>query len=189
MKAHIVGGGFGGLAAAALLIRNAELSGQDITIYEADKEVGGGLFLDGTPQSGYNLPGSVFDKEFRCAFDLLATIPSARDPAVSVTEEFFAFNDSEPFDDRGHIVDRNGRVVPHGPRFGLSFRDFADLARIGITPEALLEGRRIDEFFSQEFFSTEFWLLWSTIMGSLKQHSAIEFRRYMNRFLYLFPNL
>ncbi|MEA2726492.1 MAG: hypothetical protein QOF70_967, partial [Acetobacteraceae bacterium] len=26
MKAHIVGGGFGGLAAAALLIRNADMS-------------------------------------------------------------------------------------------------------------------------------------------------------------------
>jgi oleate hydratase len=35
MKAHIVGGGFGGLAAAAYLIRNAGVSGQDITIYEA----------------------------------------------------------------------------------------------------------------------------------------------------------
>src|SRR5690349_19610174 len=35
MKAHIIGGGFGGLAAAALLIRNAGVSGADITIYEA----------------------------------------------------------------------------------------------------------------------------------------------------------
>ena len=26
-------------------------------------------------------------------------------------------------------------------------------------------------------------------MGSLPQHSVIEFRRYMNRFLYLFPDL
>ena len=26
-------------------------------------------------------------------------------------------------------------------------------------------------------------------MGSLPQHSAIEFRRYMNRFLYLFADL
>ena len=34
MKAHIVGGGFGGLAAAAYLIRNAEVPGQDIAIYE-----------------------------------------------------------------------------------------------------------------------------------------------------------
>jgi 2-polyprenyl-6-methoxyphenol hydroxylase-like FAD-dependent oxidoreductase len=35
MKAHIVGGGFGGLAAAALLIRNADVPGVDITVYEA----------------------------------------------------------------------------------------------------------------------------------------------------------
>ena len=42
MKAHIVGSGFGGLAAAALLIRNADVPGADITIYEADDVLGGG---------------------------------------------------------------------------------------------------------------------------------------------------
>ena len=66
MKAHIVGGGFGGLAAAALLIRNADMSGPDITIYEADEKLGGGFFLAGDAKSGYNLPGSIFDREFRC---------------------------------------------------------------------------------------------------------------------------
>ena len=40
MRAHIIGGGFGGLAAAALLIRNAGVSGENITIYEADEQVG-----------------------------------------------------------------------------------------------------------------------------------------------------
>jgi oleate hydratase len=40
MKAHIVGGGLRGLAAAALLIRNAEVPGADITIYEADELLG-----------------------------------------------------------------------------------------------------------------------------------------------------
>jgi oleate hydratase len=188
MKAYIVGGGFGGLAAAALLIRNAEMSGADITIFEADEVLGGGFFLGGSAKSGYNLPGSVFDKEFRCTFDLLESIPSARDPSISVTEDFFAFNTSEPYQDRGHIFDRNGRIV-HGPRFGLSLGDGLRLARVVLTPEAMLDGRRIDEFFSENFFSTEFWFLWSTIMGSLPQHSAIEFRRYMNRFLYLFADL
>jgi myosin-crossreactive antigen len=80
MKAHIVGGGFGGLAAAALLIRNAGMSGPDITIYEADETLGGGFFLAGDAKSGYNLPGSIFDKEFRCALDLLAKIPLRRTP-------------------------------------------------------------------------------------------------------------
>src|SRR5689334_18639392 len=188
MKTHIVGSGFGGLAAAALLIRNAEVPGADITIYEADHVLGGGFFLGGSAAGGYNLPGSVFDKEFRCTFDLLKAIPSARNPSVSVTEDFFAFNTGEPYQDKAHILDRDGRIV-HGPRYGLSLGDGISLARVVLTPEAMLDGRRIEEFFSRQFFLTEFWFLWSTIMGSLPQHSVIEFRCYMNRFLYLFPDL
>jgi oleate hydratase len=188
MKAHIVGGGFGGLAAAAYLIRNAGVSGQDITIYEADERMGGGFSLGGSAASGYSLPGSVFDSEFRCTFDLLGAIPSASDPAISVKDEFFAFNARDPFSDRAHIIDRNGRIL-HGPHFGLRVRDGVDLVRLALTPESMLDGRRIEEFFSSRFFSTEFWLLWTTIMGSLPEHSATEFRRYMNRALALFPNL
>ena len=150
MKAHIVGGGFGGLAAAALLIRNAGMSGADITIYEADEQLGGGFFLGGSATSGYNLPGSVFDKEFRCTFDLLKSIPSIRNPSISVTEEFFAFNNGEPYDDRAHILDRDGRIV-HGPRFGLSLGDGLSLTRLVLTPEAMLDGRRIQEFFPRDF--------------------------------------
>ena len=188
MKAHIVGGGFGGLAAAALLIRNADVPGQDITIYEANDKLGGGFFLDGSATSGYNLPGSVFDKEFRCAFDLLATIPTEAHPNISVKEQFFTFNKEHPFVDQVHIVDSALRTV-HGPRYGLSWRDGLALAWLCVTPEDWRDGRRIEEFFPPKFFETEFWLLWSTIMGSLPQHSLIEFRRYMNRFVYLFPDL
>jgi oleate hydratase len=188
MKAHIVGGGFGGLAAAAYLIRNAQVPGEDITIYEADRRMGGGFFLGGSAESGYNLPGSVFDNEFRCTFDLLGAIPSASNPAVSVKDEFFTFNANDLFHDRAHIIDRNGRVM-HRPHYGLSLRDGFDLVRLVLTLEARLDGRRIEEFFSPRFFTTEFWLLWSTIMGSLPQHSATEFRRYMKRALKLFPDL
>jgi oleate hydratase len=189
MKAHIVGGGFGGLAAAAYLIRNAGLSGQDITIYEADERMGGALPLGGNAESGYILPaGSVFDAEFRCTFDLLKTIPSASDPAISVKDEFFAFNARYPFNVRARLIDRNGHIV-HGPRFGLRVRDGFDLVRLALTPETMLDGRRIKEFFSPQFFSTEFWLIYSTIMGSLPQHSLMELRRYLNRMLHVFPYL
>ena len=47
MKAHIVGGGFGGLAAAVYLVRDAGMSGQDITVYEADDRLGGAFSLAG----------------------------------------------------------------------------------------------------------------------------------------------
>jgi oleate hydratase len=188
MKAHIVGGGFAGLAAAALLIRNANVSGADITIYEAENKLGGGFFLDGDAEHGYNLPGSIFDKEFRCALDLLGTIPTQGFPNINVAEQFLTFNNEHPFDDQTHIVDRDLRPV-HGPRYGLTLGDGLALAKLSLTPEASLQGQLIRDVFSSKFFETEFWLLWSTLMGSLPQHSIIEFRRYLNRFVYLFPDL
>ena len=189
MKAQIIGGGFGGLAAAAYLIRDAGMSGNQITIYEANERIGGGFFLGGDAQTGYSIPGSVFDANFRCTFSLFEIIPSGSNPRISVKDEFLDFNARNPFQDRARIVDGNGQVVPHQPGFGLGLGDALDFLRLALTPEAMLDGRRIEEFFSPQFFSTEFWLLWSTLMGSLPEHSAIEFRRYVNRTLGLFPNL
>ena len=188
MKAHIIGGGFGGLATAALLIRNADLSGPDITIYEADEKLGGGFFLEGDATSGYSLPGSIFDKEFRCALDLLAHIPTRSFPSISVAEQFLTFNKEHPFVDRTHVVDRHLQRL-HDQRYGLTLSDGLRLARLSLTPEASLDGEVIRDWFPPKFFATEFWLLWSTLMGSLPQHTIIEFRRYLNRFVYLFPDL
>ena len=180
-KAHIVGGGLAGLAAAAYLIRNAGVPGQDITIYEARERLGGAFFPSGSAQTGYNPCGHfLLGAEFRCTFDLLATIPSVTNPRISIKDELSAFNASHPFNNRVHIIDRNGTVARE-PRFGLNAGDGLALSRLALTPEASLDGRRIEEFFSPKFFSTEFWLLCSTITGSLPQHSATEFRRYLNR--------
>jgi oleate hydratase len=189
MKAHIVGGGFGGLAAAACLILNAGVPGSDIVIYEASDEPGGGFFLGGDSTNGYNLPGSVFDDKFFCAFSLLAQVPSLSDPSQSVKDQFFAFNQANPFNDRGHIVDGSGAVVGHTAGFGLTPEDLLAFLKLLITPEAQLDDKRIDQFFSKSFFSTEFFLLYSTIMGPLPQHSAMEFSRYINRTALLLPSL
>jgi oleate hydratase len=189
MKAHIVGGGFAGLAAAALLIRDLKTPGSDITIYEADDKLGGGFFLDGGAERGYNLPGSIFDKHFNCAVDLLTTIPTQDYPDINVGNQFLTFNREHPFDDQTHIVDRDLHHVHDPLRYGLTLGDGLTLMKLSLTPEASLDGQLIRDWFSQRFFDTEFWLLWSTEMGSLPQHTIIEFRRYLNRFVYLFPDL
>ena len=48
---------------------------------------------------------------------------------------------------------------------------------------------RIDECFELHFFETNFWLMWSSMFGFQTWHSAIELRRYLVRFLRLFPDL
>ena len=106
MKAHIVGGGFAGLAAAALLIRNANMPGPDITIYEADDKLGGGFFLDGDAE---RLQPARLD--LRQGVPLRFGSARGRSPPkaysnINVAEQFLTFNKEHPFDDQTHIVDR-----------------------------------------------------------------------------------
>jgi oleate hydratase len=146
--------------------------------------------LAGDAKSGYNLPGSIFDREFRCALDLLAKIPTQAYSNINVAEQFLTFNKEHPLVDQTHIVDRNLRRM-HDPRYGLNLSDGLRLAQLSLAREARVgrSAHYCKDWFSPRFFATEFWLLWSTLMGSLPQHTIIEFRRYLNRFVYLFPDL
>ena len=51
----------------------------------------------------------------------------------------------------------------------------------------LLDDVPVRGFFPDDFYRSEFFLAWSTMMGPLPDHSAIEFRRYLLRFLHVTP--
>lgn len=189
MRAHLVGSGLASLAAAAWLIRDAGALGPNIRIYEAADWLGGAMAMGGGPESGYVLPtGRVFEPQYRCAFELFSFIPSIGDPHLSIKDEILAFNERHGYFDRAHVLDRDLNVI-RSAHYGLSLADRVALVRLATTPEAKLERRRIDEFFSEDFFSSEFWFLWAPLMGPLRQHSALEMRRFINRFLHLAGDL
>lgn len=189
MKAHLVGGGLASLAAAVSLIREAGVLGPNITIYEAAPRLGGAMALSGSAETGYVLPtGRVFEREYRCAFELFSAIPAASDPTISIRDEIVAFNDRHGWIDRARILDREGRIL-RDRRFGLTRRHRLCLLGVMLTPEPRLEGRRIDELFDADFFETEFWLLWVSLLNALPQHSALEMRRFLRRFLHILPEL
>ncbi len=56
-KAYLVGGGIGSLAAAAFMIRDGNVPGENISILEAAPIMGGSLDGAGNPKSGYSLRG------------------------------------------------------------------------------------------------------------------------------------
>ena len=189
MKAHVVGSGIASLAAAAYLIKDGGFLANTITIYEAAPTLGGAMSMSGGPDTGYVLPtGRVFERHYRCAFGLFSLVPSASDPQRSIADEILEFNDRHGYDDRVRIIDRAGNVV-HSDHFGLSIGNRIDLLKLALTPEDLLDGKSVSDFFAEDFFETEFWILWTTLMNALPQHSAIEFRRFMYRFLHILPEL
>ena len=71
-KAWLIGGGVGSLAAAAFLIRDGAVPGENITILEALPLMGGSLDGAGDPAKGYSLRGGrmLTTDNYECTWDL-----------------------------------------------------------------------------------------------------------------------
>lgn len=188
-KAYLVGGGIASLACAAYLIRDGHVPGRNIRIFEEARTAGGSLDAQGSADTGYVLRGGrMFDEEaYTCTYDLLSSIPSLRDPHVSVKEEMDAFNKTVKTSAKARLVENGRKVDVSSP--GFSHRDRAGLLGLMALPEDVIGPRRIDDFFAPSFFETNFWFEWCTTFAFQPWHSAIEFKRYLLRFIHEFPRL
>ncbi|KAF0171189.1 MAG: myosin-crossreactive antigen [Rhodobacteraceae bacterium] len=186
---YMVGGGIAALSAAALLVRDGGVPGDRITILEHHGTAGGSLDGSGEAETGYlTRGGRMFEPNFVCTLDLLSAIPAPDDPAVSVRDDILAFNRLVPGRAECRIV-RDGQKAEDRYRLGLGPEEIVALNRLLLTPEGRLDGRRIEDWFAPEFFGSNFWIMWSTMFSFQPWHSVAEMRRYMRRFLHLFPGL
>jgi oleate hydratase len=84
---------------------------------------------------------------------------------------------------------RDGRKAADRLQLGLGPQEIVALNRLLLTREGRLEGRSIEDWFAPDFFGTNFWIMWSTMFSFQPWHSLAEMRRYLRRFLHLFPGL
>ncbi|OAN77130.1 oleate hydratase [Jannaschia sp. EhC01] len=184
---YIVGGGIAGLATAVYLIRDAGVEGENIHIYEQLGVAGGSLDGSGDSESGYMIRGGrMFEEHFACTFDLFDTIPSSDDPDVSVAEDIKAFNRMVPGSSNCRLV-RDGKPAEDRYDLTLAAHDIVDINRLLLHSERGLDRQRIEDWFQPTFFDSNFWLMWSTMFSFQPWHSLMELRRYLRRFIHLFP--
>lgn len=183
----IVGGGIAGLATAVFLVRDAGVEGANVLVCEQLNTIGGSLDGSGDAEAGYlTRGGRMFEEHFACTFDLLSSIPSDRDAGVSVKDEIFAFNEMVPGSSNCRLV-RDGQPAKDRYDLTLSAHDILDINRLILTPEGLLSDHSIESWFGETFFDSNFWLMWSTMFSFQPWHSLVEMRRYLKRFIHLFP--
>ena len=189
-KAYIVGGGIASLSAAVLLIRDGGFQGRNIRIIEELPVSGGALDGSGDPVKGYvTRGGRMFTEEtYVCLWDVLQSVPSLDDPARSVKDQMWAFNEAWRGDAHARLIDRHHRVLD-AKNLGFNFHDRLELMRFLATPERSLGTQRIEDRFSPHFFETNFWTMWRTTFAFQNWHGAIELKRYMLRFLQEFPRI
>lgn len=200
-NAYLVGGGIASLAAAAFLIHDAHVPASQIHILESSPKDGGSLDGSGSPSTGYVLRGGrMLNFSYRCLYDLLATIPSLTDANVTVMDEILSFNSVE-----ANKTHSNARLVkePHSgseiaavapgvvdvKEFGLSVKNREDLVEMMLEGELRLGRKSIQDCFDEGFFQTNFWYMWATMFAFQPWHSAVEFRRYLHRFIHEFPRI
>lgn len=183
-KAYLVGGGIGSLAAAAFMIRDGKLPGSHITILEASPLLGGSLDGAGDAARGYSLRGGrmLTTDNYECTWDLFKSIPSLNNEGKTVFDETVEFNEKHRAHSMARLVDRRRAQVPV-TSMGFSMQDRVELLKLSTADEEALGASRITKWFSPKFFETEFWYMWSTTFAFQPWHSAVEFKRYLLRFM------
>ena len=73
--------------------------------------------------------------------------------------------------------------------YGFNAKDELELLALTSKPERASNDKRISDVFSEHFFTTNFWHMWKTLFAFEPWHSAIEMRRYLLRFMHLFPDM
>jgi oleate hydratase len=182
-KIYLVGGGIASLAAAAFLIRDADIPGGNITILEQFERLGGSLDGGGSPQDGYVIRGErILENNYLCTYDLFSSIPSLSG-GKTVTQEILGWNQVIKHSSKSRLV-RNGHRID-APEYGLSEQQILTLERLAAEPEEMLGATSIADRFDPSFFETNFWLMWCTTFSFQPWHSAAEFKRYLLRFAHL----
>jgi oleate hydratase len=189
-KAYLVGGGIGSLAAAAFLIRDGGMPGANIHVMEAGAVMGGSLDGAGDAQRGYSMRGGrmLTTDNYECTWDLFKSIPSLTLAGRSVFDETLAFNERHPSHAMARLVDSRRAKVPVAS-MGFSMQDRMELLSLAKADETALGASRITDHLSPAFFETEFWFMWATTFAFQPWHSAVEFKRYLHRFLLEFSRI
>ena len=187
---YLIGSGIGSLAAAAFMIRDGGIAGKNITILEAAPVFGGSLDGAGDAANGYSLRGGrmLTTDNYECTWDLFKSIPSLVNPTQSVFDETVAFNERFKAHSMARLVDRRRAKVPV-TAMGFSMDDRKELLRLSRADEEVLGASCITDWLSPRFFETEFWLMWATTFAFQPWHSAVEFKRYLHRFMLEFTRI
>lgn len=184
-SAYLVGSGLASLAAACFLVRDAQMPGKNIHILEAMDIVGGACDGIDDPTRGYVMRGGrEMEDHFECLWDLFHSIPSLEVPGASVLDEYYWLNKHDPNYSLCRATERRGEDAHTDGKFGLSQKGSMEIMKLFFMKDEDLYDKTIEDVFDDEVFGSQFWLYWRTMFAFENWHSALEMKRYFQRFIH-----
>ena len=189
-SAYIVGAGLAGLAAAAFLVRDGQMDGRRITIFDAAKLAGGAMDGIKHSETGYRIRGDREQEDhMECLWDLMRSIPSIEVEGASVLDEFYWLNKEGPTYSLRRATRNRGEPIPMADKMTLSPQALRELATLAITRDEDLYDKRVSDVVGQEFLDSNFWLFFKTMFAMIPCHSALELKLYLNRFVHVISGM
>lgn len=184
-SAYLVGSGLASLAAACFLVRDGQMKGEHIHILEELKLPGGACDGIKDPQKGFIIRGGrEMENHFECLWDLFHSIPSIETEGVSVLDEYYWLNKDDPNYSLMRATVNRGEDAHTDGKFGLSDKACMEIMKLFFTKDEDLYDKKIEDVFTDEFFSSNFWLYWRTMFAFEEWHSALEMKLYIQRFIH-----
>lgn len=184
-SAYIIGTGLAALSAACYLVRDGQMKGERIHIFEKDPIPGGACDGVEYPGVGYVMRGGrEMDNHFEVMWDLFHSIPSIETEGVSVLDEYYWLNKEDPNYSLCRATVNRGQDAHTDKKFVVSDKAQMEIMRLFFTPDEELYDKRIDEYFDDEVFDSNFWLYWRTMFAFENWHSALEMKRYIKRYIH-----
>ena len=155
-KAYIVGVGIAGLSAAAFLVRDAQMPGKNITVYDQLPVFGGSMDAAGSAANGYVSRGErELEPYMECLWDLFGSIPSLYEEGRTVQDETRECNKNWEIDSKHRLWEQG--FVPHDEStMGVTPETQEQLIKMMLTEEDQLEDVTIKQWFSPAFFQSQF---------------------------------
>ena len=187
-RVYLIGSGIASLASAVYLEKDAGVPAENIIILEKSQIAGGALDGAGEVEDGFVVRGGrMHEMHYECYWELLSHIPSLEDPSVSVRDESYEFNERFVSNGQARLL-KDGKKMDVSS-YGLSLSQQADFLKLTFVSEHSLGNKRIEDWFDQDFFETNFWYIWTSMFAFQKWSSLAEMRRYMKRFIHLVDGL
>ena len=184
-SAYLIGSGLAALSAACFLVRDGQMKGEHVHILEKDPIPGGACDGYKYQDIGYVMRGGrEMDNHFECMWDLFRSIPSIEDENYTVLDEYYWLNKDDPNYSLCRATVNRGQDAHTDGKFGLSDKGAMEILQLFMTPDEKLYDKKITDFFDDEVLNTNFWMYWRTMFAFENWHSALEMKRYLQRYIH-----
>ncbi len=184
-SAYIVGSGLAALSAACYLVRDGQMKGEHIHVLEKGQLAGGACDGYKFENLGYVMRGGrEMDNHFEVMWDLFRSIPSIETEGVSVLDEYYWLNKEDPNYSLCRATEKRGQDAHTDGKFAISDKGAMEIMKLFFTPDEQLQDKKITDFFDDEVLNTNFWLYWRTMFAFENWHSALEMKRYIQRYIH-----